>query len=285
MSEADPFGSDDPLVAMPPAERVNYATGVMLDAQDFRDEQTYHRARLATLLRSLTGFGTLSGLCVHAPAEDDPERELRVDAGVAIDRLGRLIEVRTPHCIRLSRWFAAQSTGALRAALQDTPNVAVIVDVFLSVRDCARGKTPAFAAGPFDALDAVVPARLAETAQLELIPRSEAAPIPQPVNFWPSAEATRDEKLAAVLGSHEGVSGRPDEMFDPLQEHVVGQDTLALLLARVSLPVTLAGSGSNQRPQLDLLNPVSVDNRIRPFVFLAGKWFGRAIVPHPLVQP
>ena len=30
----------DPLIARPAPERVNYATGVLLDAQDFRDEQT-----------------------------------------------------------------------------------------------------------------------------------------------------------------------------------------------------------------------------------------------------
>ena len=42
-------------------ERVNYATGVLLQAEDFRDEQTYHRGRLATALRHLVGFGTRRG--------------------------------------------------------------------------------------------------------------------------------------------------------------------------------------------------------------------------------
>src|SRR5215471_6750777 len=96
----DPYLLSDPLDAMPPPERVNYATGVMLDAEDFRDEQTYHRGRLATTLRHLVGFGTLAGLRVIPPAANDAELELGVSPGVAIDRLGRLMELRAPQCIR-----------------------------------------------------------------------------------------------------------------------------------------------------------------------------------------
>ena len=59
----------DPLYARPAAERPSYATGMLLDAQDFADEQTYHRGRLARALASLTGGGTLAGLRVsHSPA-------------------------------------------------------------------------------------------------------------------------------------------------------------------------------------------------------------------------
>ena len=286
MSEADPFAPNDPLAGLPPPERVNYATGVLLDAEDFRDEQTYHRARLAAVIRSMAGFGTLAGLRVRPPAQDDAERELFVDAGIAIDRIDRLVEVKTPQCIRLSRWFAAQPTATLRAALQAGPPKAIVIDVFLSARDCARGKTPAFATGPFDALDAVVPARLAESALLELVPRAEAAPIPAPTNFWPAVDAPREEKLAAVLASYDDLNGAVGETFDPLGEHVAGHDPLSVLLARVSIPVTLAvGGGAEARPQLDPVTPVKVDNQIRPFVFLAGKWFGRAIAVEPIVQP
>ena len=290
MSEADPFAPIDPLEAAPPAERVNYATGVLLDAQDFRDEQTYHRARLATALRHLAGFGTVAGLRVRPPEADDVELELGVAPGVAIDRHGRLLELQTPQCIRLARWFAAETTPRLRAALHRSPRVtvpvAVVVDVFLSVMTCARGKTPAFATGPFDALDAVVPSRLAETVQLELIARTEgdADPIPTPANFWPAADATNDAKLQAVLGSWDGgTAGSSDGGLDPLEEHVDGHDTAALFLARVTIPVLAEADPSTARPVLDLTTPVSVDNSARPFVFLPGKWLGRAFAAAPLV--
>ena len=293
MSDADPFAPADPLEAAAPPERVNYATGVLLDAEDFRDEQTYHRGRLAMALRHLVGFGTVAGLRVIPPAADDAELELDVAPGLAIDRFGRLIELQAPQCIRLARWFAAETTPRLRAAIHRAPRVSVpvgvVVDVFLSARACARGKTPAFATGPFDALDAVVPSRLQETVHLELVPRTEGGPdpIPAPTNFWPAPGVTRDQQLQAVLASWDGgTAGAADGALEPLTEHVEGHDPSALFLARVTLPVTLAEADPpTTRPVLDLTARVSVDNGARPFVFLPGKWLGRAFTATPLVQP
>lgn len=292
MSLADPLAPADPLEAAPPPERVNYSIGVLLDAQDFRDEQTYHRGRLAAALKALVGFGTLAGLRVVPPVAADAELELSVQPGLAIDRFGRLIEIRAPQCIRLARWFAAQSTASLRAAVQRTPRVTapvtagVVVDVFLSADNCPRGKTPAFATGPFDALDAVVPARLAESHHLTLTPRAEGPPdpIPTPKNFWLDVAANRDAQLQAVLGGWEPAGD--DNTLDPLAEHVEGQDPSAILLARVTIPVDLAPAApSGTRPTLKLTQRVSVDNGPRPFIFLPGKWLGRAATSAPLVQP
>ena len=282
MSEADPNVTADPLLGLPAAERVHYATGVLLDAEDFLDEQTYHRARLGAALKAVAGFGTLSGLRVRPPEVTDPELELSVDPGLALDRLGRLIEVKAPQCIRIARWFAAQPDAVLNAALQGGAAPAVTVDVFISARDCARAKSPAFATGPFDALDAVVPSRLAETPLLELVPRDEAAPIPVPKNFWPKANAPDDAKLTAVLGSHEVPSGAIGETFARLQEQLATQNEFALFLARVSIPVTVVPGA---RPALDPAKRASVDNSLRPFIFLPGKWLGTAFANEPLIQP
>ena len=102
---------------------------------------------------------------------------LRVEPGLAIDRYGRLIETQGAQCISLAKSFAGQSTALLTSAVQRSPRVtmaaAVVADVFLSAHACPRAKTPAFAAGPFDALDAVVPARIADAFRLELVPRAE----------------------------------------------------------------------------------------------------------------
>ena len=284
----------DPLEAMPPPERVNYATGVLLAAEDFRDEQTYHRARLARLLSALAGFGTLAGLRVSPPAADDAELELQVAPGIAIDRFGRLVEITEPYCIRIARWFAGLSTPALRAAVHRAPRVsvpaAVVADVFLGALSCARAKTPAFASGPFDALDAAVPARLAEAAQLEFVPRTEGGPdpIPAPQNFWPASDAAAEARMQAVMDSWEvgTAATAADGSLDPLAEQVVGHNTSAVLLARVMVPIILAEDAAPEiRPQLDMTRRVSVDNSLRPFVFLPGKWLGRAFAAKPLVQP
>jgi hypothetical protein len=108
----------DPLASATDPDRPNYALGVMLDAKDFIDEQTYHRARLARALQFLHGTGTVAGLSVGyvAPlppgspeAPDGREEEIRVEPGVAIDGIGRLIEVPRAWCLTLPRWWDAQS--------------------------------------------------------------------------------------------------------------------------------------------------------------------------------
>lgn len=297
MADALDLAPADPLERDYAPERVNYATGVLLQADDFQAEQTYHRGRLAQFSRHLLGFGTLAGLRVVAPAETDNLLELRVEPGVALDRFGRLIEVSSAQCIRLSPWFAAQDGARLRNATHDdSPPAlpqAVMVDVFLSAHPCGRGKTPSFAAGPFDALDALVAARLAETPKLTLVMRmegnvlSEALPpiteVPNPENHWPAADASDADKLNAVLGSWDvGKSANADETLAGLKEHVGGEDPSAVLLARVSIPVTLSRAAPGDTvPELDLTQRVRVDNALRPIIFFPGKWFGRAPAAPP----
>lgn len=299
--------SDSPVIADPLAgtgntERVNYATGVMLDAQDFRDEQTYHRARLARALKYLVGMGTIAGLGVTPPEAADSELHLTVQPGIALDRYGRLIELEAASCIRLARWFAAQDTSTLRAALHHAPAVptaaAVVADVFLAWHACERQKTPALAAGPFDALDAVVAARLADCYELKLAPRAEsteppdgggpAPTIPTPANFWPDPAgiadpvARREQMLQAVIANW--AEDPEATSLEPLREHVAGQDTSAVLLARVSIPVD-ATVPATDRPRLRTDQRVSVDNSLRPFVFLPGKWVGQALTTKALRLP
>nr|WP_166180937.1 hypothetical protein [Altererythrobacter segetis] len=293
MALDDPTKPADPLETRPAPERVNYATGVMLQADDFEAEQTYHRGRLAQLACYLLGSGTLAGLNVGAPEAGDNLLELKVEPGVAIDRLGRLIEISSAQCIRLASWFAAQDGRYLRAATHDSPKVplpqAVVADVFLSAGNCGRGKTPSFASGPFDALDALVPARIAETGHLELVLRMEGNPdpdggpgvpgdVPVPKNFWPGPGANADAIRKAVLGSWDiGFSTNAGETLDGLQEHVPGKDPSAILLARVMIPVALDRSGpATLSPTLDPTEQVAVDQSIRPLIYFSGKWLGHA---------
>ena len=64
---ATTFSTADPLTRQPLGERPVYATGMLLDAQDFQDEQTYHRSQLARALGAVAGSGTLAGLAGAAP--------------------------------------------------------------------------------------------------------------------------------------------------------------------------------------------------------------------------
>src|SRR5882724_3882445 len=257
----------DPLYAQPLSERPVYATGMLLDAQDFADEQTYHRVQLARAMAFLAGGGTLAGLRVtHQAATTGtnavPE-EIRVAPGLAIDRLGRLIELPRPACLRLPRWYDAQNVldggdtlkrsaysglgrflsaraiaeaGVLDAA--PVPGRAVVADVFVRFVACPRGLTPSFAAGPFDALNAVSTSRVRDAYELLLIPREgldddydglPVAPGPAVIGDHTADPAVRraalqDAVLAAYAAS--GRSGNAGQLA-PLPEQPGALDPTA----------------------------------------------------------
>ena len=289
----------DPLFSsLPRAERPAYATGMLLDAQDFGDEQTYHRGRLARALAFLAGGGTLAGLPVsHAAAVTPQPEEIRVAGGLAVDRLGRLIELPRPACVRLARWYeatrAADDGATLRRAAYDNlarfvsprlaasgatlPARAVVADVFIRFAACEVGLTPSFAAGPFDALNAVSTSRLRDAWELQLIareglddsysglplPPGGAAIAPLETDTATSLAARRDALQDAVLGAYAALARRSDgtEGLAPAPEHPPTLlDTSAIFLARVLIPVDAADP-----PQRTADAPL-VDNGARRFL-------------------
>jgi hypothetical protein len=207
-------------------DRVAYANGALLGADDFAAEQSYHRGRLARALAYLHGTGTIAGLRVAvrppAPGDDSGDGEqVRVEPGVALDPAGRLVELPDPACTRLGRWLrgsraedlggaywswadalavglaAESSPGRVRDHAgneQAVPQGVFAVDVFLRFYPCERGYTPAIASGPFDALDAVAASRLRDGYELSLLLREEKAedddehlqPPPLPGPQWPA---------------------------------------------------------------------------------------------------
>jgi hypothetical protein len=289
----------DPLFVRPSPQRPAYATGMLLDAGDFLDEQTYHRGRLAQALAFLSGGGTLAGLRVsHHPAADGEPEEIHVEAGLAVDRLGRLIELPRPACLRLERWWETQqaddggddltqasyddlapllSTRAQAEAGSDgsppIPGRAVVADVFVRFIACEQGLTPGFASGPFDALDAVTTSRLQDAYELLLLPR------PGLDVDDPSAPHTglpvRGPDLAAIVDADERSAALQDAVLDawpaggragsagqldPLAEHPTGTDPTAQFLARVLIPVN-----ADTPPGRDG-SAVIIDNWARRFV-------------------
>lgn len=301
----------DPITVKPePPDRLVYATGVMLDAQDFEAEQLYHRGRLARALAYTQGSGTVAGLAVawapnskDADGNDVPGTDrVIVEAGMAIDRLGRIIEVPRAACLRLTNWYDAQTDTALaesyRHGVQITPDVltrhvtdgrvwwsatagtvaqlidGVVVDVFLRFVACERGKTPAFATGPFDALDAVQPSRLRDGYELTLVPR-RATPtdLPFPLARWTSITGTTpDERRTsvqdAILAAWREQSDWDGDGLKHEREQFPTQDPTALFLARLVLPASV--SPPSMRPERDNGTTVRVDNHHRAFVYPAG---------------
>lgn len=291
-------------------DRVRYAQGVLLDARDFEDEQTYHRGRLARALKYLFGSGTAAGLEVTWRAATE---EILVEPGLALDPLGRTIELLRPFCLRLRNWFSAQRTEDLRDGWLTEPAGSVLVaDVFVRLTVCERGKTPAFASGPYDALDAVTAARLREAPELALVVRTEAVRVRGgTLGALPAPGATAE---AAAIADEIAGAGGPQARFRPLQDRIlaawregtdawesdtqparlpehlgprilldvedpteVGRDPTSVLLARVRVPVDPPADAS-ARPT-DRGEAPTIDNFLRRFVYAAG------VTTRPVLPP
>ncbi|QHE75793.1 hypothetical protein [Hydrogenophaga sp. PBL-H3] len=312
---ATTFSTADPLTRQPLGERPVYATGMLLDAQDFLDEQTYHRSQLARALGAVAGSGTLAGLRVeHRPAVDAgpgarPE-EIQVNAGLAVDRLGRLIELPRPACLRVQRWWDAEAArsnllqadyttpgrfmSARAQAGVTLPTRAVVADVFLRFVACPRGLTPAFASGPFDALNAVSVSRLRDAYELHLVPRHNLTdaglglPLRPGAFTLPVEEETAAEALAREAAMDDP-SADPAVRRAALQdavlhgyhrtadelprgpEHPPTVDASAVFIARLLIPVEATDPSVRQG------SAVLIDNHSRRFLPGLGvlaRWTG-----------
>lgn len=251
--------SDPLLKPNTEAERLHYATGELLGADDFRDEQTYHRRQLARALLFLHGSGSIAGLRVvarHLPGSDPSldDVELEVEPGLALDRAGRLIEVPRPACLRVRRWYEfvenqpPDSDGLDVDDLRTAFDVdSVVADIYLTFHPCDRGYTPAFASGPFDALDASQPSRVRDAYELSLVPRE-----PDPPSAFDPWEGIHDAPAALrpevarqfSLNAWRMLAIPPPDTL-PEAQNPAGVDPTAVLLARLSIPAGPAPDGDS----------------------------------------
>jgi len=307
--------ANDALIDAETRDRLYYAMGVLLDATDFDAEQAYHRGRLARALAYLHGFGTAAGLKAgYKPPTPNPEaEEITVDAGLAVDQFGRLVEIPNDACLKLDRWYWQDGLGLddfgvfnaadfhLTPGTGGAPATGVVADLFLRFRPCQRGKTPAFAVGPFDATDAVVPSRLRDDYELKLVPRptGTAPPAVPPSDTFPDTSepnlgtrraalrakifdawrGSRAEELAQLWAS----TFIPTSLLidnDEVDHHV--RDPAWVFLARVVIG-TQAGTDTRPKPGGGTLTRpkrsgvVLVDNDSRPFSLTSAalaRWIG-----------
>lgn len=269
----------DPLERLLEPDRVHYDNGVLLDESDFSDEQTYHRGRLARTLAYLHGSGTVAGLEV-VPHEDD-DSTLVVKAGMAVDRLGRLVEVKRDYCIGLQTWFSEQwqselSRDRLRDAYTpasgDIPDGAV-VDVFLQFKACDRGKTPNIGSGNRDATDSFTSARVRDGFQFNLMIRDDddEGGIGVPTDNFPTLPGTIATRRTAAANYKMRDAWREGTLFRAIdgkllpdsEHHKTYQQGIEILLARTTVPLIQDGDLLSYNPAV----PVYIDNYIRRFVY------------------
>jgi hypothetical protein len=262
---------EDTLIDARPGERAAFFAGALLTAEDFRTEQDYHRGRLGRALAFLHGAGTVAGLDVTADPLRGGTAEIKVSAGLALDRLGRLIELDRLSCLRAARWLDGQEQAELEAAVRAD---LVVIDIFICFQACAGALQPAFATGNMDTLDAAQPSRVRDhavlTPHLRLPPAGGAAdPLPRALvpALGADAAALRGFKRTQLWSRLQPRENRAiDGMVLTLgPEHIPGtHDGTEILLARVTVPVAAGGDG---RPRLDPDRDITVDNEVRLYSY------------------
>jgi hypothetical protein len=267
----------DPINPPAAALRVYYSTGRMLGVEDFQAEQAYHRGRLARALLSLHGPGTVIGLNVASGTDSNGQLEVQVAPGIAIDRVGRILDVPVTVCIRPDVWLLLQSDSDLILALGT--NAFITVDVFVGFAACSRGKTPDFASqDDYDATDAFQANRLLDSFAMQLILRKESSP-PLPKDPWLPAGAQPAPGVAPtaaeVLALKDAIlAATPVPPAIPPVEYWPGADTTSIFLARIQIAASQPSAGA--RPVADFTK-ITYDNLSRLFVLpttLLARWIG-----------
>ena len=277
----------DTLNPPPVPTRVSYSTGRMLGVADFQADQDYHRGRLARVVVQLLGTGTVAGLLVQTDGNTDGTKmELQVTPGMAIDRVGRIIEVPRMVCIVLNDWlnqqmqaWTSQITNPIagQPAIAD-PNLAIrdgknlMCDVFATFVPCTRGVTPCLASeDDYDATDAFAADRLLDSFAMQLVLRTDIKAPLTPVDPWKTS-GTIPASGAALTAANEtnlqnlllGATAGPAVAG---VEYPPNFDSASVFLARLLIAATKGTPG--QPPTFDVTQ-MTIDNNSRLFVYPAA---------------
>lgn len=155
--------------AVDPRKRVRYSTGLVLGLDEFLQEQTYFLEKHRAHARQLHGYGVVCGLDVTTAGDPDPE--VIVGPGVALNPRGETMTVDQDYCLRINAWLDRNREAV--EATRGSPPVAPSPDVLplylvLCRRDCETDVEP-IPSGPCQSLDkAMAPTRIADDFLLDL---------------------------------------------------------------------------------------------------------------------
>jgi len=210
--------------------------------------------------------------------------EIAVTPGLAIDRVGRMIQVPTTVCIRIQPWLNNQTVSDLNSALASGKGN-ILIDVFATFAPCTQGVTPCFASqDDYDATDAFSANRMLDSFAMQLVLRNDNDP-QLPLDPWLPAGAVptgavtptltqslKQSLLSANSGSQANApftaGGSAPREIPP------GFDPSSVFLARIGIPATAGASG---QPPNYTLNSLVIDNLSRLFVYppsLAARCIG-----------
>jgi hypothetical protein len=215
-----------------------------------------------------------------------PGFKIAVTPGMAIDRVGRIIEVPRRVCIAVNDWLNQQIQTWQDSLKNPTPgqpappdpNQAIhsgnlVSDVFATFVPCTRGLTPCFASeDDYDATDAFSANRWLDSFAMQLVLRADSTSPLTPVDPWKAIGAL-PAKGATLTAADETalqtllLDGSAGPALAGV-EYPTGFDTTSVFLARITFPAT-AGGAPGKAPTFDLTN-MSIDNNSRLFLYPAA---------------
>jgi hypothetical protein len=208
--------------------------------------------------------------------------EIEVTPGLAVDRVGRMIEVPRTVCIRIQPWLANQALADLNSFLGGGSGT-VLIDVFATFVPCTRGVTPCFATqDDYSATDAFSANRMLDSFAMQLVLRNDSgAKLPGaglPKDPWDAAGAVPAGAITpdiakslkqSILNTNSGPASTPPfAATGPTPAEIPpGFDASSVLLERIKIPATEGASG--EPPNFDL-NGIVIDNLSRLFLYPAA---------------
>jgi hypothetical protein len=128
-----------------PMMHVNFVKGMVLGADDYRQEFAYLSNGYQWAIRELIGYGTASGLAVKLEDDGTKGPRIQVSPGAAVPPSGRMICVGAPQCGWLNDWLAKPEVGKeiagrlTESSPPASPPDTGRIDVYLTLcfRDCA----------------------------------------------------------------------------------------------------------------------------------------------------
>ncbi len=202
--------------------------------------------------------------------------EVEVTAGMAVDRVGRMIESANTVCIRIQNWLANQTISDLNSAVHSGN---IVVDVFATFAPCTQGVTPCFATqDDYDATDAFSPNRTLDSFAMQLVLRTDAVDPKLPQDPWlPAGTVPTGAVTAAItqslkesiLSVNAGPAANAPFAANGLAPAEIppGLDPSSVFLARIKIPATAGTSGE---PPNYNLNTITIDNLSRLFLYPAA---------------
>lgn len=148
-----------------PHKRVNYAFGMVMGVDDFRQEQAHFEWKQALSNRLLHGYGTVCGLQVLArPLTPATDVEIVIAPGYGVSANGRWLWVEQEQCARLNEWVQRHQDGLVPQSPPDSHTVYVR----LCYQECPTDLVPIAGQACADVADTQAPSRILETVHAEL---------------------------------------------------------------------------------------------------------------------